>query len=157
VTDARKVSAIEDLLAVVELTGLRTFEVSGRLLEVPASSGVEETQELQVLLRESSDELETRVRLTLQTKEAQFVSDCAAVFRSTEPIKVDPEVKREFVERIGVMSVYPFLRESVFATATRLQVGAPVLGLLRAGQFSLDGPESAEQSSVSNQAEQDEQ
>jgi len=37
------------------------------------------------------------------------------------------------------VAAFPFLRESIFTTATRLGATAPVLGLLRAGQFRV-GP-----------------
>jgi hypothetical protein len=44
-------------------------------------------------------------------------------------------VLEEFVDRVGVMALYPFVRESIFSTATRLRVKAPVLGLLLADAF----------------------
>lgn len=141
-TETRRVSTIVDLVALVDLTGVRTFEFSGRLLDAPADAEIEERQDIQVHLRASPGDLQVRVRLTIQTDEAELVADCAAVFElkesdPNEQIEIDDDVKREFVERVGIMAVYPFLRESIFATAVRLQVAAPVLGLLKAGQFSM--------------------
>jgi hypothetical protein len=136
------VSDIGDLLALIDLTGVRTFEVSGRLLEHEDTPDSEEKQDAQVLVRETSEELLVRVRLTIQTADAQLVADCASIFELKEPdaeesVEIEADLKREFAERVGVMAVYPFLRESIFTTAARLQVAAPVLGLLKVGQFSL--------------------
>lgn len=52
-------------------------------------------------------------------------------------------VVAEFIERVGLMAVFPFLREAVFTTASRLGVPPPVVEILRAGEASVEFDESA--------------
>ncbi|MHA7620546.1 hypothetical protein ACX12M_18700 [Cellulosimicrobium cellulans] len=117
----------------MDLTEVRPYECAGKREE-----SAEPDQALQIVMRESETHLEVRARMFVRTTEAVLIADYSVIYEASKPIVVDPPVKAEFVERVGVMAVYPFLREGVFAMATRLQVGAPVVGLLKAGEFSLD-------------------
>lgn len=88
---------------------------------------------MSVTARGEPDWIEIRCRLTVQTVDADLVVDRSAIFRYSEPLEVGSEVVLEFIEKVGVMSVYPYLREAVTRLATDLGVSPPVMGLLRAG------------------------
>jgi hypothetical protein len=128
---ARPADAAE-LLRYTELSEVRTYELRGR--RVTAGTASEPTPDIAVKVSETS--LETRMRLEVTTESAVLFSDMAVVYSLSEPLELAQDVVREFVERVGIMAVFPFVRESVFATAARLTVTPPVLGLLRAGSLS---------------------
>ncbi|MBI9113625.1 hypothetical protein [Sanguibacter suaedae] len=124
------------MLPVVELTEIKVYEITGRRIDDP-DAAVEPEQSLDVQARGSENWFETRVKLSVDTSEAQLLADVGAVFTFSEPLKVPQVAAGEFVEKVGVMAVYPFLREHIFTTAGRLGVAPPVLGLLRAGTFTI--------------------
>jgi hypothetical protein len=68
---------------------------------------------------------------------AEFVTDAEIIYTAEEDINVTDAVQREFAERVAFMAVYPFIRASIHGSATRLNVPAPVLGMVRQGEFSL--------------------
>jgi hypothetical protein len=139
----RVISDAADLLQIAELTGVTTYEVRGRRIEDGEDGGDEPTQDLEVMARGSDDLVETRLRFTYTTTVAELYADIGVHYAIREPVEIPEVALREFVERVGVMGVFPFVRESLFTTATRLGVDAPVLGLLRAGQFKI-APEEAQ-------------
>lgn len=139
---ARDVETIEELVRLVELTEVRPYESSARRVDQG-----EPTQELRVMLAESDGAIEVRARMAVRTAEAELVADSSVVYTSQQSLDIPGQLKAEFVEKVGIMAVYPFLREAIFTGAARIQVAAPVVGLLRAGQFSVEqtrspGPES---------------
>ncbi len=73
----------------------------------------------------------------------------SAVFTLREPIEASDAIITEFVERVGVMSVYPYLRESITQSGAKLGLDRPVLKLLRPGDIHItvedsDGDESTD-------------
>lgn len=137
--ERRRVASAVDLLPLAELTDIRVYEVLGR--RAPETQDQEDRQighELTAHVRGDDTWLETRARMVLHTEEADLVADAASIFTFAEPLDVAPTAIRDFVEKVGVMAVFPFLREQVFTTATRLGVPAPVVGLLRAGEFHVE-------------------
>jgi hypothetical protein len=129
----RDVDTIVELVDLVDLTEVRPYEASARRVDHG-----EPTQELQVLLAENEDAIEVRARMSVRTEEAELLADYSVVYTVGEELDISKALKAEFVERVGIMAVYPFLREAIFAGAARIQVPAPVVGLLRAGQFSME-------------------
>ena len=139
----RLVDSVVDLLRSSELVGVRTYRVAGSWAEAEATDRPEGTeQELHVSVRGDATWFETRVAMVVRTPEADFAADVGVRYDYAEPLSVPQEIMSEFVERVGVMAVFPFLRESIFTTATRLGAGTPVIGLLRAGDFHLSPPDS---------------
>lgn len=138
----REVADAAELLGLSELTEIRVYEVTGRRVQgEDGDEAREATEDLQLQARGGDDWFETRGKMLVQTAEADLVADAAAIFTFSEPVQVSHAVATEFVERVGVMAVYPFLREHIHTTASRLGVPAPVVGLLRAGGFHVDAPE----------------
>ncbi len=139
-SEARVVSSAAEMLPLAELTGIKVFEIAGRRVERAEDEPAREPSEsFSVLTRSGATWFETRSKMVVRTADADLVADAAAIFSYSEPLDVPQNVAGEFVEKVGLMAVYPFLREQVFTAASRLGVAPPVLGLLRAGGFTV-GP-----------------
>lgn len=129
-----RVGSAAELLDHTELSEIRTYALSADRHE----SQDAEPANVTVSVRTDREWLETRCRLTLATDDATLVVDRSAIFSHREPIEASDPAIREFVEKVGVMSVYPYLREGVFTLASHLGVSPPVMALIRAGQVRLD-------------------
>ncbi len=136
----RPVTSVVDLLEASELTGIRTYQVVGVRAAAEEERPDDTEQDLQVMVKGDAGRLETRVLMTVNTPEADLRADVGVLYTFRERLSVPEEILAEFVEKVGVMAVFPFLRESILTTAARLGVAAPVLGLLRAGQFHVTPP-----------------
>jgi len=133
---ARTVDSTVALLEAVELTRITHYEVSGRRHASDAT--VEEgVRPPQVMVRKSELEIETRMRMVVETDVAVFTADISATYTLAEPAHVPDEVVTDFLERVGLMAVYPYAREAIHTSASRLAVDAPVLGLLRTGSVRI--------------------
>ncbi len=88
--------------------------------------------------RHGEQKLGTRFRASISGEGGEFLADAEAIFNLAEPRGLDESVIKDFVERVGVMVVYPFLRSAVAETATKLSLPRPVLSLIRRNeaQFS---------------------
>lgn len=132
VADAREMLAHTNLVDVVFLV----FNGSRR----PDGSEPPETSEpvLNVVERHSEDRIEVEVGLTLTTEHATFDISAAARYTLTSPLELRIEVVKEFIERVAVMAVFPYLREGVSSMASRLRVPVPTIGILPAGGMQLE-------------------
>lgn len=127
-----------DLLDISELTGIHTWEIRGQRRPDLAADNPDDGITPDVGIRVSDTSLETRMRVVVRVDGAEITADMAAEYTFDRRCVIGGEVAREFVERVAVMAVYPFIRESIFASASRLGVSAPVLGLIRAGEFRVE-------------------
>ncbi len=93
----------------------------------------------EVRARASAESIEARLRVTARSETAELVADVAAQFSLRVPAEVSSTGLREFIEAVGVMTLYPYIRESLFSSAARLGEPAPVLELLRQGAFRVGG------------------
>lgn len=103
----------------------------------------EPSQSLQILQHAEHEHVEVRCVMEVVTEEGRFVADVASRYDYSEPLQVEDAALEEFTARVGVMAAYPFLREAIHQTASRVRLPAPLLGLLRHGQVELtqhDGP-----------------
>lgn len=122
-----------ELLPHIELTAVRTYALAGRRDDEPRSEDV--VPEIGVRL--GVDEIETRMRIVVSTGEATLEADIGVIYRLVRPTNLWSQVVSEFIERVAALAVYPFVREAIFATASRMGVDAPVLGLIRQGEFKV--------------------
>lgn len=136
VNSPRPINAVSDLLALLELKGIRFYEFSGRIVD-QERPGVED---FNITLQQKQDPmiLEVRFKLTARQPLADFVVDVATIYESTEPISFDIPVAQQFIEKVAIMAAFPFLREGLLAAAGRISVPAPLLGIMRAGNFKID-------------------
>lgn len=134
--EVHQVADIHDLLSLLELKGIKFFAVSGRLVTDPR----EDTTDfgMEVVQRQSPVTFEARFKMTVTSPQADYVIDVASRYESPEPIAFSPQLAAEFIERVAVMAVFPFLREGLASSASRLEVPVPILGLLRPGQFKIE-------------------
>ncbi len=144
-----KVETVEELVGLVELVALRTFEISGRRDESDGETGEDADPEVPyaINLREShdSDGIETRFRITVNASGAELVAEVGVAYSFDQPLEVAPRAIRDFLVRVAVMAAYPFLREAVATTAARMEIPVPVLGLLKPGMIDLgEEPEGSE-------------
>lgn len=123
-----------ELLELTELTAIRTYSlhVEREERDEPLDARVA------IAVQSTSSHLEVRCKMTLATEEASFIVDRSAVFTHTTPVDADEAVTREFIERVGVMAVYPYLREAVFTLASQTGVTPPVLSLIRGGSIGVN-------------------
>lgn len=123
----RPVSDARELLDLAELTDIVFYETGARR----SPDGKEEPLSVRIALRREDLVLEVRCRATLAGAGGEYVADASSVFTLEQPIDASDEVIAEFVERVGVMSVYPYLRESISQSAAKLGLERPILKLLR--------------------------
>ena len=133
------ITEAKDLLALTELDGIRYYEVSATRREERRDPGVE----IDISLRRDEYEIEVRCAARVTGEDADFCTDASAVFSLSDPVEITGAALSEFVERVGVMTVYPYLRESIHQSAAKLGVRQPVMQLLRPGDIrvSVDGNE----------------
>lgn len=122
------------LLELVELADIVIYEVHG----VRRDSADENNVVISVQERHDEKFIEPRFRMIVTDSNAQYTADVATRYVLTRPIELPRPVLREFIERVAIMAAFPFIRESIATTAARMELGVPVLGLLRAGSFTLD-------------------
>lgn len=157
----REITDVRDLLELTELTDVQFFELAAKRklsLQVPhedesplpgatdaEASTVETLQQkevdggepIQILLHGDEERLVIRAVMAVDGPDAEYRIDAAIVYTISEPSDVEEAVKVEFAERVGIMALYPFLREALYSTAARMRLEAPLLGILRAGQIKL--------------------
>lgn len=129
------------LAGMVELRDIVFFQVHAeRLNSTPKGAADGEVQNepsqrigIQIQERHSETHIEVRCILEGETQDARYVIDAAAQYETETPVEINQDVVEAFVERVGVMAVYPYLREALQSAAAKLRLDAPVLGLLRPG------------------------
>jgi hypothetical protein len=134
----RVISDILDLVAAVELTDLVVHEERARRIHWDENQAPDDVvSETNMGLRVSDNELGYRFKITVADSVAEYVADFEAIYTiEGEPAQVDDEVMMDFARRVAFMAVYPYLRTSIFAAAGRLQAPAPIMGIVRQGDFS---------------------
>lgn len=134
-----EVADAAELLGLGDLVDVRFLEFAARLLDEPREDFEDDDvqQSMDVMLGVSEGAIEVRVTMRVETKVAHFSGVAATQFRHDPRVSVSPQVAQEFAERVGVMSVYPYLRELVQTSSTRLRVDSVTLPLLRPGNVQL--------------------
>ncbi|MFE4468913.1 hypothetical protein ACFRFH_08850 [Leifsonia sp. NPDC056824] len=137
---ALRIEDVHALVAAVNLTDIVLHEERGRRIYWTDSQRDELKFPItanSLGMREEGPEVRFRFRSVFSDERAEFVADVEAVYSADQEITVDEAVIREFAERVAFMAAYPFIRASIYSSASRLNVPAPVLGMVRQGEFSL--------------------
>lgn len=161
----RSVETVEDLVQYIELTGLRTFEIAGKRSEKSeTSTGAESAgdtvspgeaasqddaamqADISLEIMESHDvsHIVTRFRATIEARDADYVADFGLRYDFAEPLALEQDAIEGLLNRVAVMSAWPFIREAVATTAARMELEVPVLGLLKQGEFRVSRVERPE-------------
>ncbi len=145
--EALNVQDIGQLLSLVNLGDITCYQISGERLEgedaeaaaEPAEAPLTEEADvpMQVLLRHTAQLIEVRVRVQAESPQARYVADFGARFDVQRPVQVSEDVLHQFIERVGVMAAYPFVREGLFSVAAKMRMPPPMLKLLQANRVTL--------------------
>jgi len=128
------------VLELVDLEKIITYEVHGVRQESDIPEG-DARQEIEALARGEELWLETRFKLSFVTTHATYTADMSAMYTHTEPFQISDDAVQEFISKVGLFAVYPFLREAVYSMATRLDLPRPLLGLVKQGQMQFTAGE----------------
>jgi len=140
----RTVDDVETLVTLAELVDVVYYKVAGERLttdvepEGVADEATEPQQSVQIMLRVGAEALETRVLARLVTGDGRYEVDVGARYTLAEPLELSEEAQHDFVTRVGIMAIYPYVREALYSAATKLRLSPPVLGLIQAGKVQLD-------------------
>lgn len=140
---------IHELLSEVSLRDVRCLTTMGERVADPAvgitePTGGDGTVSIEVHPVTWGTTLETWFRITVELPDAKLVAAYATLFTREHDQDIPEPVRVEFVERVAVMAVFPYLRESIHTSAVRLQVPPPVLDILRQGAFRVHAEPPAE-------------
>ncbi len=128
----KQIENVDDLINCMDLVGLRYYKFSGSRLEPPnveATPG-QYTAEIAALVRFDERHIEVRLVTSAKSADAELAVDIAGTFESVEPLEIPEPLRREFVEQVGFVHLYPYVKQALADAATRLQVPAPNLGFL---------------------------
>lgn len=139
------------------LRDVRFFRINAELIE-DAESQIDDEGE--VVAGSDEDEEEISVNIGLRTRQSgnslgiriEFEAshdawkvslDVAAEFEADEPFQTSEAARTDFADKVGVMTLYPYIREAV-GNLTQRTVGASfLLPTIRLGQISFVGEASA--------------
>lgn len=131
--------SLTELSAVVNLTSVDFQELTARRTDEPDRSGAQRSanSELSISATRRNNEISVHCGLDHVTTEASFRVAVVATFHASESFEIEDAVMTAFVQEIGLVTLYPFIRQAVHRLSSDL-VGAPViLGLLQPGQLRL--------------------
>lgn len=119
----------------VELTDVFPTELSAARANNDVASGLEQSQEL--LWRDIDGGFEILLRASISARDASYRVGLVAQYKRAEPFDADEPVVKEFIEKVAIMTLWPYLRSAVSELGTRLRTSTITLGLLRQGGVSL--------------------
>lgn len=145
---AQKIDDVHELVAITELETIVVHEERARRLrwtesELTDKSFPETTSSLGIGRDETKFRYRFRTRFT--DENGEYVADFEATYVVADPIEVAEAILQEFAGRVAFMAVYPFIRASIFGSASRLGLPIPVLGLVRQGEFEAGEPMTPDQ------------
>ena len=139
------VESIEQLVRSCEIVDVVFYASSAARLDEgpavpPAAEDLKENSPAMQVMQQKDDRgISTRIRCSLRTPDGFYYVDVAARYEYTIPgTQVNDEIAKEFAERVGVMAVYPYLRQELYALSAKMRLGTPLLGFLRPGDISLE-------------------
>lgn len=128
----------DELVWAADLRAVDLVEIAGRrrAAEDPMHAGGPETR-FDVGATRRAETIIVTCGVDVETTDAVFRVRAQAVFVTAEPIEIDGEVMRSFVEQVGLTTLHPFLRATVRDLSGRLGVVPTVMGLLQPGQIQI--------------------
>ncbi|PPH11636.1 hypothetical protein C5C71_06430 [Rathayibacter sp. AY1C1] len=133
--------SIQELVRVADLDDVVHYEIRGVL--VPERPEDFEANSYRIDFAElvRPEDAFARYRLAFEAEDANYLVDVGAHYSFSEPVTFDRADWVQFAEEVAFMVVFPFLREAVFSAAARLGRPAPVLGLMKRGEFRIESKE----------------
>lgn len=142
-----RIDSVEELVRAAEISQVIFHEVSARRLASGGDDGADDDVDgppaLQVAVRIDGRELEVRCRVDGEFHGGKYVADVSACYElqfeesvpSDGEVAIGQDVTDAFVSNVGIMAVYPFLRQAIHQSGSRLGLQPPLLPLLRLGSF----------------------
>lgn len=91
----------------------------------------------QLLARQTERVLHARVDSQIQSPEARFRLNALAVYEKQTEFFVSEDVQKDFLERVGVFAIWPYLRAQLHQLCDGLSVERVPLPMIRQGQVTL--------------------
>ena len=124
------VESVQQLLGMAELEDVVYYGMSAVRR---GENDPEKTSDSYALfVRHDGVRLEVRCRATVDTDDAQYVVDAASQFSLAEPVNITEVAQQEFVQKVGLLAVWPYIRETISANAAKLRLAPMQVKLLRA-------------------------
>ncbi|WP_454700001.1 hypothetical protein [Arthrobacter humicola] len=136
----RELNSVQELLELSDIRGLDFHELSAKRnpdAPGPAAEGEDYSVQLDLSDMTTPTELNVRCRATLTLLSSTFIVDVSAAYEFSEPCVFSPELRQEFIERVGMMSVYPFIRQNFHAMSVQIGETPILLPILRANSVKL--------------------
>ncbi|CAH0302439.1 hypothetical protein SRABI91_04595 [Rhodococcoides fascians] len=129
---------VRELLRASELADIIFYEVSASRISEESEDTESPTFSMEIMTRTEPQVIEIRCKAHAAGAGGRYVSDASALFSLAKPVDIAEDTVREFAEKVGVMAVYPYIRESITQGGARLGLDRPVLPLLRAGEVKFN-------------------
>ncbi len=131
------VSDVVELVGRSEVEDIVFYELHAERAAVPTVEEPRGLETMRVMQRRDAHSVEVRCRAEVHGADGFYVVDAAVLYRFHEELQISEAILREFVEKVGVMAVYPYIREAVCALAAKLRLSVPILGIIRSGEVHL--------------------
>lgn len=139
-TELRVIKDIQDLVESVEMSDVQFYELSAKKNE--SSDEIDEKEIDPTFLLQighPSDGIGVRLAVEVSVSRGIVRADVGVIYATKtkdDHISVPEEIGLEFANRVGVLALIPYLRESVTNMSLRV-LGKPInLPLFRAGQLT---------------------
>jgi len=141
-TEPRIITDLSEAASLLEFENVVVYEARGQRRDGGFEDLIEDTTNaegkgqlrMDLLVQDGNEGLAIRAQCVTGSADAVVTYDAAVVYRKAEPMSMDTATTTAFITSVGLMTLYPFLREGVHQVSTRLGVTPIRLGLLRAGQ-----------------------
>lgn len=125
---------LEGLVAAVQLESVTHEELSAKRI---ATADGQPSNLLSVNATRRPDRIEVVCGVDHTTVDAIYRVVTRAIFRAADAFQVADPTMTAFVQQVGIMTVYPFLREAVRDLSVRVGAEPALLELIRPGQIQL--------------------
>ena len=137
VEGVRETQNASEIVDRVRLEDVSFSEVSGRRLE--SATDFAEDPSAKLMVRENDREVQARVELEVRSEEASLRLSSVATFGKLEPFTMSSASAEEFLQKVAVFAIWPYLRAEVQQLSSTLGVPSVALPLLRQGEVQLQG------------------
>lgn len=138
-------SEYEELVQALELVGIFLVECTAkRTGGTDSDKPLDTSMTLESAQRVSDSALDYRFGFSCMiTQEGGDVANISATFVASyateEPLEANEGIAQQFAQDVAVMAVYPYMREFAQSTAARLDLPNFTLGLVKRGEFVIEG------------------
>jgi hypothetical protein len=126
-------SSANEVLDSTELSDIAYTQLSANRSDEDSDSALS----VKVAARLSDERIEIMGSGRLAGQGAVYVVDVIAQFTKSDAREIPEDMLRDFVERVGVITIYPYIREGIVGLAAKLALPRPRIPLFRPGRVKL--------------------